>query len=98
MIDFSMDPQAAGDALRMRHFGGSQPNGVHLDGLGVVQFEANFPAELIKDLEHRGHKMQEIDDWIEGFVGGYQAIQYDASTGIYCGASEPRLDGCALGY
>jgi gamma-glutamyltranspeptidase/glutathione hydrolase len=98
MIDFGMDPQAAGDALRMRHFGGSQPNGAHLDGLGIVQFERDFPPDLIIELQRRGHKMQEIDDWINGFVGGYQAIQLDAETGVYCGASEPRLDGCALGY
>lgn len=98
MIDFGMDPQAAGDALRMRHFGGSQPNGAHLDGLGIVQFEHGFPSELVVELQQRGHKLQEIDDWINGFVGGYQAIQIDADTGMYCGASEPRLDGCALGY
>lgn len=98
MIDFDMDPQAAADAPRMRHFGGSQPNGARLDGLGVVQYEAEFPPALIEELTRRGHRMQVIDDWIEGFVGGYQAIQYRADDGVYIGGSEPRLDGCAIGY
>ncbi|MGR8949465.1 MAG: gamma-glutamyltransferase family protein, partial [Gammaproteobacteria bacterium] len=38
MIDFAMDPQAAGDALRIRHDGGKQPNGRHMDAIGVAQY------------------------------------------------------------
>jgi gamma-glutamyltranspeptidase / glutathione hydrolase len=98
MIDFDMDPQAAGDAARMRHFGGRQPNGQRLDGLGIVQYEGEFDSSLIKELQRRGHKMQEIDDWLTGFVGGYQAIRYESNDEVYVAGSEPRLDGCALGY
>ncbi|MFT4563763.1 MAG: gamma-glutamyltranspeptidase/glutathione hydrolase [Gammaproteobacteria bacterium] len=98
MIDFDMDPQAAGDAARMRHFGGRQPNGQCLDGLGIVQYEPEFDGSLIEELQRRGHKMQEIEDWISGFVGGYQAICYDSHEQVYVAGSEPRLDGCALGY
>jgi gamma-glutamyltranspeptidase/glutathione hydrolase len=98
MIDFEMDPQAAGDAARMRHFGGAQPNGERYDELGVVQYEPGFAPELIEALRERGHNMQQIDDWITGFVGGYQAIQRDDERKVYTAGSEPRLDGCALGY
>ena len=98
MIDFEMDPQAAGDAARMRHFGGAQPNGERYDKLGVVQYEPGFAPELIEALRERGHNMQQIDDWITGFVGGYQAIQRDEERKVYTAGSEPRLDGCALGY
>jgi gamma-glutamyltranspeptidase/glutathione hydrolase len=98
MIDFDMDPQAAGDAPRMRHFGGSQPNGERLDGLGVVHYETGFDHPLADELRRRGHRMELIEDWISGFVGGYQAIRYDTRDAVYVGGSEPRFDGCAHGY
>jgi len=98
MIDFGMDPQAAADAPRLRHFGGSQPNGERLDGLGVVQYEAGLAGSVVDELGRRGHRLEPIEDWITGFVGGYQAIQRDSANGVYVAGSEPRLDGCALGY
>lgn len=98
MIDRAMDPQAAGDAPRMRHVGGSQPNGDRLDGLGIVQHESGFAQSTLDALIARGHRIELIDDWIAGFVGGYQAIQYDRQNAVYVGGSEPRLDGCVLGY
>lgn len=98
MIDHGMDPQAAGDAPRMRHVGGAQPNGERLDGLGVVQYEAGIAPAIIDALARRGHRLEVIRDWISEFTGGYQAIRFDAGRKVYVGGSEPRLDGCALGY
>lgn len=98
MIDHGMDPQAAGDAPRLRHVGGAQPNGERLDGLGVVQYEAGMAPATIEALADRGHRLELIEDWIAGFTGGYQAIRYDADKRVYAGGSEPRLDGCALGF
>lgn len=97
ILDFGMDPQAAGAAPRMRHSGGSQPDGTRQAG-GVVQYEPEFSAALIKDLAARGHAMQPLDKPIPNQVGGYQAVWRDAAAGLYVGASEPRFDGCALGY
>lgn len=98
MIDRGMDPQAAGDAPRLRHVGGAQPNGERLDGLGVVQYETGIAPATIDALARRGHRLDVIEDWITGFTGGYQAIRYDAEQQVYVGGSEPRLDGCVLGY
>ena len=97
-IDFGLDLQAAGDAPRMRHFGGSQPNGLTLDAIGTVHYEAQMPAALIEELRRRGHRLEPITDWITSFVGGYQAIRFDHDHGVYIGASESRFDGSALGY
>lgn len=98
LIDFGMDVQAAGDAPRMRHFGGSLPNGAGAQGAGFVHYEDGFAPDLIAELARRGHQLSPVEDWITSFVGGYQAVQRDAERGIYLGASEIRYDGCALGY
>ncbi len=98
MIDFGMDPQAACAMPRMRHFGGTQPNGQRIEGAGYVHYEPGFPPSLIEDLRQRGHQMEPVTDWIASFMGGFQGIRYDHERNVYMGASEPRLDGCALGY
>ncbi|MBI4695374.1 MAG: gamma-glutamyltransferase family protein [Gammaproteobacteria bacterium] len=97
-IDFGLDVQAAGDAPRLRHVGGAQPNGERLDGLGVVQYEARIPASLVAALSARGHRLQPIVDEPLHVVGGYQAVERDAARGVWRGATESRFDGVALGY
>ena len=42
----------------------------------------------------RGHRLQRA----VGPFGGYQAIMWDATNGVYEGASESRKDGQAAGY
>jgi gamma-glutamyltranspeptidase/glutathione hydrolase len=49
----------------------------------------------VEALRQRGHEVQ-VDDDI-GFVGRGQII-WRLPTGVYIAGSEPRTDGCALGY
>ena len=97
MLDLALDPQAAGDALRLRHDGGRQPNGQHMDGLGVIQYEKGFNQEVLAAMERMGHKLIPQKSGIAGFMGGYQGILRDNTRGTYVGATETRLDGMALG-
>ncbi len=95
LVDFGMNLQEAGDAIRFHHTGSSEPTGtVMLDG-GVLHIEDGLPESVLAELRRRGHKMEPEP---VGAYGGYQAIWRDPATGIYSGATEKRKDGCALGY
>jgi len=82
MVDYEMDPQAALDAPR------SFPDG------GDMRVERGYPDTVRADLVARGHRVTIP----ETPIGGAQAIRIDYGTGVLEGASDPRKDGCALGY
>ena len=82
MIDFGMDVQQAGEQARFRHFE---------SGLAL---ESAIGADVRKLLEAKGHKLT----MAPGMFGGYQAIMIDPKTGALFGGSDPRKDGCAIGW
>ena len=95
MIDFGMDVQEAGDAPRFQHFGSAEPTGAPMEaGGGRVDVEDGISEEAFRRLEEMGHRISRSS---HGY-GGYQAIRIDPDTGMLHGASEPRKDGCAIGY
>jgi gamma-glutamyltranspeptidase/glutathione hydrolase len=95
LIDFGMNVQEAGDAPRIQHVGSATPTGKKAgkDG-GVLQAEIGIPRGVIAELMRRGHQV--IGVLHNG--GGYQGILIDPATNMLHGASEYRLDGCAVGY
>jgi gamma-glutamyltranspeptidase/glutathione hydrolase len=94
MIDFGMDVQEAGEAARFRHAGSSEPTGEKAQGGGQVALESGVSPEVRRALESRGHRLVSS----QGTFGGYQAIRIDLERGVLIGGSDPRKDGCALGY
>jgi gamma-glutamyltranspeptidase / glutathione hydrolase len=95
LIDFGMDVQEAGDAARFRHFGSSEPTGQAAAGGGSVAFESGISAQVRGSLEAKGHHLAPTSP---GGYGGYQAIRIDLEHGVLIGGSDPRKDGCAMGY
>lgn len=95
MIDFGMDVQEAGDAPRFQHFGSAEPTGAPMEaGGGRVNVEEGIDEGAFQRLEELGHRISRSS---HGY-GGYQAIRIDPESGMLHGASEPRKDGCAIGY
>lgn len=95
ILDFGMNPQAAGDAARIRHGGSATPSGKPgaKDG-GVVYLESGFTAGTRSQLAAMGHVLKDTP----GGFGGYQGIWIDWENGVLQGASDPRKDGAAVGY
>lgn len=95
LIDFGMNVQAAGEAPRVEHVGSATPRGNPADEHGgTAIFERGFPAELLRAMQARRHKVAET----RINSGGYQGILIDPKTNVLHGGSEYRKDGCAVGY
>jgi gamma-glutamyltranspeptidase/glutathione hydrolase len=60
----------------------------------TVQVENGIHEAVVRHLEARGHAIERV----QGPLGGAQAIWIDHDRGVLIGASDPRKDGCALGY
>jgi gamma-glutamyltranspeptidase/glutathione hydrolase len=82
MIDYGMDVQEAIDAPR-----------VFFDD-ETTEVEQGISADTIDGLRARGHEVEIA----KAPFGGGQAIQIDWSRGTLTAGSDPRKDGCALGY
>lgn len=83
-LDYGLDPQAAIDAPRLF----PRPD------TGILDMEAPLRERLGPELSRRGFNVAETG----GPIGGAQAIWIDWDNGTLAGASDPRKDGCALGY
>jgi gamma-glutamyltranspeptidase/glutathione hydrolase len=82
LIDYGMDVQAAIDSPR-----------VFFEG-EVTLVERGISPAAIEGLRQRGHEVAVRDrPW-----GGAQAIAIDWQRGVLIGGSDPRKDGCAIGY
>jgi gamma-glutamyltranspeptidase / glutathione hydrolase len=82
MVDFKLQPQAAIDAPRSFSYE------------GVMTVERGYSDAVRAGLADLGHVVKVPD----GPIGGAQAIWIDHESGVLMGASDPRKDGCALGY
>jgi len=60
---------------------------------GILKVERGYPDSVRAELAALGHDVVVPD----GAIGGAQAIRMDDS-GVLIGGSDPRKDGCALGY
>jgi len=87
LVDHGMSPQQALDAPRFRV----------LEDLEHVLFERGVPLRALSDLAHMGHRVAPPSEVGGGFGGG-QIIVVDQENGAMFGGSDPRKDGCAVGF
>ena len=82
ILDYDMDVQEALDAPRVFAFANQ------------LQVERGIKPEVAEGLRSLGHDVVQAD----AALGGGQAIRINWETGVLTGGSDPRKDGCALGY
>ena len=82
ILDFNMSIQESIDF----------PRGFNLED--KYKFEKSVPKEILSRLSDIGHNVS----YSEETHGGGQAIFIDRKEGVMIAGSDPRKDGCALGY
>jgi len=91
-----MSIQQAAEQPRIKHQGSSQPMGLDIklkDG-GVIKFEKGISDPVKAKLAAMGHRIKPK----VGSYGGFQGIWRKENPRRYFGGTDPRLDGCAIGY
>ena len=83
LLDFGLDIQEAMDLPRFQ----AMPD-------EPLECESGMPAAAVEGLRALGHRTART----EKPLGGSQAIWIDWDEGVLTGGSDPRKDGCALGY
>ena len=95
LVDDRLDPQAALDRPRfcIEAVGPSQWDGA-LDS--KVAMEDGIPAATLISLAEMGHPVAPVSGHERAIFGRGQIILRDPETGVLCGGSDPRVDGCAM--
>ena len=84
IAEYGQSPQAACDGPRFRF----------VQNMDVSVEEGRFPAATLEELQRRGHRIVNVDDYNQ--FGSAQLIW--KLDGGYCAASDPRRDGQAVGF
>ena len=86
--DARLDPQSALDLPRFC---------IDVDEAGGrVALEEGLPGETHSALEAMGHPVYSVSGYERALFGRGQVILRDPETGVLCGGSDPRADGCAM--
>jgi gamma-glutamyltranspeptidase/glutathione hydrolase len=89
MIDDGLDPQATLNRPRICLEPGA-PN-------GGVAAEEGLPVETAERLKGWGHRVETVRGYARAMFGRGQIVRRDPN-GVLWGGSDPRADGCAMGF
>ncbi len=97
MLDLGMSPQQALDMPRwMLHVQGGGMGAQEPGGLLLI--EEGWSFATLAELARRGHRLLPVDGFGRGTFGGGQIIMRDPQSGVLVAGSDPRKDGCAVGF
>jgi gamma-glutamyltranspeptidase/glutathione hydrolase len=88
LVDDGLDPQSALDRPRFCISDGTAG--------GQVALEEGISEDTVAALQRMGHPIQRVSGVGRALFGRGQIIHRHAETGVLCGGSDPRADGCAM--
>jgi len=98
LIDLNINPQQALDMPRFC-LNVNAGSGVGADDPGgEVYLEKGFTIDDVTILREKGHQISPVSGRKRAIFGGGQIIKRNPDTGMLTAGSDPRKDGCALGY
>ncbi len=92
IVHHGMNVQAAVERPRWFSFPATDPADVR--SAFELRMESGFPPETYDRLRGYGHRVAALTL----STGGVQAIRVDPDRGVYAAGSDPRPDGCAIGF
>ena len=88
LADDALDPQAALDRPRFC----IEPD----EARSTTALEEGIPVAVMAQLAEMGHAVTPVSGMGRSLFGRGQIIRRDPETGVLCGGSDPRADGCAM--
>ena len=88
MVDDGLDPQATLNRPRFN----IEPD----NASSMVSLEQEMPIHVISQLAQMGHTTKTVGGLQRALFGRGQIIMRNRHSGILCGGSDPRADGCAI--
>jgi len=90
LVDYGMNPQEALDAPRFFIMDGNAG--------GKVALEDEISVQVMSQLASMGHEVVPCSGWARGVFGKGQIIHRNPANGVLTAGSDPRADGCAVGW
>lgn len=89
LLDAGFDPQLALDKPRFC---------IDTDGISSgVALEEGIPQACVQALAEMGHPVRQVTGLERSLFGRGQVIRRNPQSGVLCGGSDPRADGCVFG-
>ena len=97
MVEFGMDPQLAVEVPRFATFNFPNSFYPHDYHPGLLRMERRISADVVRDLEQKGHRVELWPEWAWK-AGGVCAIVIDRQNRVLTGAADPRRESYAIGW
>ncbi len=98
LVDLGHNPQQALDTPRFCIDVNNQGGVGAQDPGGTVLIEEGFSFLEAAELHKKGHRVLPVSGRSRSVFGGGQVIMRDPDSGILMGGSDPRKDGCVIGW
>ena len=90
LVDDQLDPQSVLDRPRFCIESG--------EAGGQIALEEGIPVPVMAGLANLGHPLKPVSGNNRSIFGRGQVILRDVQSGVLCGGSDPRADGCAMSF